>query len=278
MSANINGVGKFGWKDREDICVELLGYSRNVVHIIGFQESPWNMGRIEGALGKKWNLIHGERDEDLSANSIAYNRLLFECQESNIFWQSEDGSHKKDWDGIRARATSWARFRHRSSRREFLLLNSHLDNMGVEARKRGTLLNLDVVKAFPDLPAIFVADMNVSVHSPFLRHKDPQHPAWDDPQMTEPYDLMIEAGFKDCMIEPFRNQRNQDPKRERTFNGYRNTYQYNEMEGDDYGLWDPDYILVRDLQIRNCSVRSSYHPGGAYGSDHDWPVAELDFL
>lgn len=277
MSANLNGVGKLGWKDREAICAEVLGLCRNVVSVIGFQESPWDMSKIQKALGENWNFILGEKDEDLSANTIAYDNRIFRCEESSTFWQSEDGSHKKDWDGIRARATSWARFLHLPSGRDFLFLNSHLDNVGIEARRQGTLQNLSVIQSYSGLPVIFAADMNISIHSPFPRHKDPVYRRWNGPVIRAPYDLMLNAGFTDCSVEPFRNDRNPAPKRSRTFNDYLSLEQYRAMQGDDYGLWDPDYILVLGFRVRNYIIKSSYHEGGAYSSDHDWPVAELDF-
>lgn len=96
--------------------------------------------------------------------SIFYNTRTVELLEWGSFWLS--GTPKvpsKSWDSAFNRNAVWAHMRHKSSGKEFVFVNTHLDHKGEVARKKGLDIILDTLKVLnrKKLPVVLTGDFNV---------------------------------------------------------------------------------------------------------------------
>jgi hypothetical protein len=216
---------------------------------------------------------------DIFVNPIAYNAARFETINKGTYFLSDDGSPKNAWGGY-VRATSWIHFRDRVTGREFIYQNSHPDNKSAEARLQATKLDLAFLKNhFPNLPSIFTADSNTSVDSVRMglkRWADPDNKSWDERDMCAPYDVRIQAGFKDAWKEAYRTPVNPDPIRPCTYHSFQGTENYLAKGGDGWGTSDTELVLVRGFRVLNCTLVEN-SSGGIWPSDHKWMAALVQF-
>lgn len=113
--------------------------------------------------------------------SIFYDTNRIELQDWGTYWLSETPSVPSfGWDAACKRTATWTLLKDLSSGRCFYYVNTHLDHVGVEARRNGLLLLVERIGAMnPEgYPMILTGDMNV-------------YP--DDPCLTELRGLMDDA-------------------------------------------------------------------------------------
>ena len=106
---------------------------------------------------------YGEvRDAD-GVNAIFYRRDAVEPVRQGCFALSEQPEviGSKGWDGAYPRLALWVVMRHRSSCREFVIINTHLDHLGEVARREGAKLIINRLhKIAGKLPTIVTGDFN----------------------------------------------------------------------------------------------------------------------
>jgi endonuclease/exonuclease/phosphatase family metal-dependent hydrolase len=103
-------------------------------------------------------------------SAIFYRTSRFDVIKQNTFWLSEtpETAGSKSWDAAITRVATWAMFRDKKTNSEFVLINTHFDHIGKEARKRSAaLLKVKAKEIADDLPVIITGDFN------FTRDEEP---------------------------------------------------------------------------------------------------------
>lgn len=113
-------------------------------------------------------------------SALWYRKDRFTAKESGWFWLSEtpEVAGSKGWDGACERIATWAKLQDKQTGKEYFVLNTHLDHVGVAARREGVKLVLDKVQELGgDLPVIVTGDFNAEPQSDVIRQMtDPANP------------------------------------------------------------------------------------------------------
>lgn len=154
-----------GWEVRRDT---LARYILNKdIDIVGMQEVLNNQLKDLQARLPGYGYVGVGRDDGKTRGEYAaifYKKEKFDVLDSGTFWLSQypDSAGFVGWDGACCRIATWAKFRDKSSGRIFMSVNTHLDHVGTEARKKGALLIIKKIKDIVgDSPAILTGDFNV---------------------------------------------------------------------------------------------------------------------
>lgn len=180
--------------DNPDDCLNNWQYRRERVanairfydaDIVGTQEVLHNqMQDLEQLLAEYADVGVGREDGKQKGeySAVWYKKNRFVLLDSGNFWLSEnpDVAGSKGWDGACERMASWAKLEDKASGKSFFVLNTHLDHVGVEARREGVTLILNKINELSDgLPVIVTGDFNAEPQSDVIRHvtdaSNPQH-------------------------------------------------------------------------------------------------------
>ena len=96
-------------------------------------------------------------------SAILYKIARFKALDQNTFWLSETPAvpGSKSWDAAITRVASWGTFRDLKSNKQFLMINTHFDHIGVESRKNSAaLLKKKAGEIAKDFPLIITGDFN----------------------------------------------------------------------------------------------------------------------
>jgi len=103
----------------------------------------------------------GKRKGEYSA--ILYKKSKLKLTEQNTFWLSEhpDVPGSKNWDAAITRVATWAKFTDIQTKRRFVMVNTHFDHVGVEARRHSAeILKSHARELGFDIPVIVTGDFN----------------------------------------------------------------------------------------------------------------------
>lgn len=103
--------------------------------------------------------------------AILYRTDRWEPLESGTFWLSDtpDVPGSATWGNSVTRICTWARFRHRESKREVACFNAHFDHQSQPARERAAAQILERIRALPgNPPAIMTGDLNATPENPAI--------------------------------------------------------------------------------------------------------------
>ena len=107
----------------------------------------------------------GRDDGDKAGETMAiyYRRDRFELADSGTLWLSETPeTPSRGWDGACTRIATWAKLEDKSTGKIFLAVNTHMDHVGVEARRKGALLIIERIQDIVgNRPAVLTGDFNV---------------------------------------------------------------------------------------------------------------------
>lgn len=113
-------------------------------------------------------------------SALFYKKDRFEALDSGTFWLSEtpEVAGSKGWDAAYERVATWARLKDRHTGRQYLAVNTHLDHIGVVARREGINLILKRMEQLgKDLPVILTGDFNSNPQSEVVKLvTDPARP------------------------------------------------------------------------------------------------------
>jgi endonuclease/exonuclease/phosphatase family metal-dependent hydrolase len=96
-------------------------------------------------------------------SAIFYKKDRFKIKDSNTFWLSETPSvpGSKNWDAAITRVATWAVFSDKENKKDFMMINTHFDHIGKEARaKSAELLVAQADKLAKSTPLIITGDFN----------------------------------------------------------------------------------------------------------------------
>lgn len=115
-------------------------------------------------------------------SALWYKKDRFTVLDSGYFWLSEtpEVAGSKGWDGACERIASWAKLKDNVSGKEIFALNTHLDHVGIAARREGVSLILDKVNELSNgLPVVVTGDFNAEPESDVIKHvtdsSNPEH-------------------------------------------------------------------------------------------------------
>lgn len=123
-------------------------------------------------------------------SAILYKKDRFKAMNQNTFWLSETPAipGTKSWDAAITRVASWGTFKDLKSNKEFLMINTHFDHIGVEARKNSAaLLKQKASEIAKDLPLIITGDFNCTREdAPYGTIMEPKGVTLSDPAPKDP--------------------------------------------------------------------------------------------
>ena len=136
------------WQYRKDRAANAIRFYD--VDILGTQEVLHNqLEDLKQRLPEYGVIGVGREDgkEKGEYSALWYKKDRFNLLDSGYFWLSEtpEVAGSKGWDGACERIASWAKLQDKVSGKEFFALNTHLDHVGVAARREGISLMLDKV-------------------------------------------------------------------------------------------------------------------------------------
>ena len=153
-----------GWGQRAPVLADLIRF--HGFDIFGTQEGFRFQLDTLRALLPGYDYTGIGRDDGAAAgehSAIFYRTDLFDLLDHGDFWLSETPDRPGlGWDAACVRICSWGKFRHRTSGREFLFLNLHMDHVGTTARvESAKLVKSRIGEIAAGLPAIVTGDFNV---------------------------------------------------------------------------------------------------------------------
>lgn len=97
--------------------------------------------------------------------SVFYNPKRIRLKKWGTFWLSETPEKPSlGWDAACIRTATWALVKDRHTGKSFYFVNTHLDHVGVEARKNGLRLIVDRIGKLnrKRLPVVLTGDFNIT--------------------------------------------------------------------------------------------------------------------
>jgi endonuclease/exonuclease/phosphatase family metal-dependent hydrolase len=158
--------GVNAWGNRKSKVTSLL--SKHNPDIVGVQEALYH--QLEDIVGTlpEYRYVGVGRDDGKTGgeySALIIRKDKFEVLEQNTFWLSEtpDVPGSKSWDAMITRVVTWAKLKDLKTKRIFMVVNTHFDHIGTEARKQSALILKKFVAALPaGTPVIVMGDFNIT--------------------------------------------------------------------------------------------------------------------
>lgn len=174
MSYNIRydnpNDGSSAWPYRKDAVADMIGRQYQV-DIVGLQEVLVHQLHDLTERLPYYGWVGVGRDDGHQKGEyspILYRSDKFDLIATNTFWLSEhpETPGSKSWDTSITRVVTWAKFKDRSSEKEFYFFNTHFDHRGEQARIESAKLLLNRVSEISEnLPVVITGDFNVNEQS-----------------------------------------------------------------------------------------------------------------
>jgi endonuclease/exonuclease/phosphatase family metal-dependent hydrolase len=230
------------WSQRRPVMAELLG-----------REQPTLMGTQEGLYGQLRDLaadlpdhydwigegrLGGSRDEFMA---IFFDTRRLEPVEYDHFWLSDTPNviGSNTWGNDSVRMVTWVRFHDRRTGKDFVALNTHLDDESEYSRERAAALIRDRIRAIPTaLPVLLIGDFN------------------DGAEYSRPYAILTtDTGLTDTWLAA----------RQRRTPVYRSWHDYRPLERDGKRI---DWVLTRGQVHVDAVGMNTFSRKGERPSDH----------
>lgn len=159
------------WEQRKEIFASQIKFYDP--DIMGVQEAlPAQINYLDSALTFFKHVGIGREGVNKGeASAIYYNPVKFEIIKTKTFWLSETPDVvSKGWDASYIRVCTYALMKDKKTKKQFWVFNTHLDNTGGVARKKGVEQILNKIKEVntKDLPVIFMGDFNATPESELI--------------------------------------------------------------------------------------------------------------
>lgn len=246
---NVDSDKENSWTNRKQDVEDLLTYYHP--DYFGVQEAlPGQMKDLKGGL-KNYDYIGVGRDDGKEKgefSAIFYDTGRLQAVKSGTFWLSETPEKpSRGWDAALNRICTYAVFRDKKSKKEFMALNLHFDHIGNIARVKSSELILKKIKEINpgNLPVTVSGDFNLTEDS-------------------EPIKIMSQH-----LQDSFYHSETKHYGPKGTFTGFN----INEVPKDRI-----DYIFVKGFKIKSHRHINDRRENLLYPSDHFPVLAELSFL
>lgn len=245
MSFNLRFASEEGphaWRLRRPVMAELL--RREQPTLIGTQEGFYGQLRdIAEDLPDHYDWIGegrkgGSRDEFVA---IFFDTGRLEPVAYDHLWLSDtpDVVGSNTWGNDSVRMVTWVRFHDKRTGREFVALNTHLDDESAYSRSRAAELIRERIATFPaDLPVIATGDFN------------------DAAEHSAPYDILTtDTGLTDAWLTA----------RRRLTPAYGSWHHYDPLQRDGRRI---DWVLTRGPVTADDAGLNTFARKGQFPSDH----------
>ncbi|MPS63310.1 MAG: endonuclease/exonuclease/phosphatase [Chryseobacterium sp.] len=236
------------WTQRKQDAIDLLSYYRP--DYFGVQEAlPEQMKDIKNGL-KNYDYVGVGRDDGKEKgefSAIFYDTGRLQVLNSGTFWLSETPEKpSKGWDAAYNRVCTYAVFKDKKSKKEFMALNLHFDHIGNVARVKSADLILKKIKEInpKNLPVTLSGDFNLT----------------DD---TEPIKILSQN-----LTDSFYHSETKHYGPVGTFTGFN----VNEVPKERI-----DYIFVKGFKIKSHRHINDRRENLLYPSDHFPVLVDLSF-
>jgi len=157
--------GEYAWPNRKENVASVVRFHK--ADIIGMQEAL--RGQIDDLqqLLPEYRWIGVGRDDGENAGEfspIFYRQDRLRVLDNGTFWLSETPEiiGSKSWDAAITRIANWAVMEDLQSGQQILMLNTHFDHRGEQARTNSATLIARYVQSLSDgRPAVITGDFNV---------------------------------------------------------------------------------------------------------------------
>lgn len=157
--------GQDVWLNRKEKVIETIATG----DIVGLQEVvAQQLSDIQaGTPDFQWygrGRDDGERKGEMTP--IGWRSAQFTCEDQGTFWLSENPSAvgQKSWDAALPRIASWVKLRRPADGAQVLVVNTHFDHVGREARRQAARqLRMWISEQRGELPAILLGDLNAKL-------------------------------------------------------------------------------------------------------------------
>ena len=161
--------GRHGWDFRKAPLVQTILDSNP--DVLSLQEAKLEqLSYIDKKLGEYIRVGEGRlRDGKPDEHSVIYfKKDLFELEETKTIWFSEtpDIPGSIGWDSSLPRIYTYAVLKNRKSGLEFVVMNTHLEHKGHNARLKSIDMLLDKAKSFSSHPVVVTGDFNLQESYP----------------------------------------------------------------------------------------------------------------
>ncbi|MBD0402701.1 endonuclease/exonuclease/phosphatase family protein [Flammeovirga sp. EKP202] len=174
MSFNIRmntpNDGDNAWPHRKQWVGDVIKF--NNVAILGCQEVLVDqLHDLENELPHMSYVGVGRDDgkEGGEFSPIFYDTKEFKLIESGTFWLSTTPEEpSKGWDAALPRICTWAKLKHKHSKRTMIVMNTHYDHMGDEARVESSKLIAQKAQEFSNkgkISVVLMGDLNSTPNS-----------------------------------------------------------------------------------------------------------------
>ena len=210
--------GDYVWPNRRDAACAMINDQHPAV--FGVQEAlDFQLAWFEEncpdykcvGVGREDGINEGEH------MSVFYDTNRLELKEWGTYWLSETPYVPSyGWDAACRRTATWTLLKDKATDRHFYFVNTHLDHVGKEARRKGLLLLVERIGAMnPEgYPMVLTGDMNVFPDDPCLNElrtlmldarqtatvtdNDQTYHNWGKVTGNKPIDYVFYAGFEGC--------------------------------------------------------------------------------
>lgn len=178
----------FGWRNRKDICIKVIADENP--DIICLQEVL--KGQFEdlkrafpqfqafGFDGPEMD-AHPVGYHGIAKNPILFSEERYALVSGGTYWLSETplNAGSISWGSARARHANYVRLQDKKSKREFRVINLHLDHVSQQAREKQIQVVLDEAGQYTaDFPQLLTGDFNAGMaNAVYTRVKDS---GWQD--------------------------------------------------------------------------------------------------
>ena len=262
MTCNIrcstaNDPGEDGWTHRKALCFEVIRSRKPDVICCQEVREDQYADLVEGF--PEFDLF-GVPDEPMNydpVNTILYRRDAFDRPAASAFWLSETphvpGSFS--WESACIRLATWVRLVERSTQKEFVVVNTHLDHRSQPGRENQARIINEWASVFPpETPIILTGDMNCDRRNPAIV-------AFKDAAWRSAYEAVHGEDDPGTTVHWFLGPRALEKTRTLDF------------LPDDLGKID--WIFLRgDVHATDAEIVRD-HDAGRYPSDHYFLAADL---
>lgn len=164
------GDGPNQWDKRKSKVIDLL--KKYNPDIFGVQEALHHQLEDLSAQLPDYEYFGVGRDDGKQKgeySAIFIRKARFKLLDESTFWLSTtpDIPGSKDWDAAITRVVTWGKLRDRKSKEEFVILNTHFDHVGKEARKNSAMILKRRAAGFAEkYPLILTGDFNFTREAP----------------------------------------------------------------------------------------------------------------